>query len=513
MTALLVFPPLGSQVISTSDEARFPLLARDAIARGAWFDAEVRDKVYRNKPPLYPWSIAAVSLPGGRVTEGTAQAPVAAAAVGAALFTFLLGDRLFTRRAGLWAALILATSYSFFGHSQKLLPDMLVVAFATAAGYAFWRAMAEPPGRGALIGFYAALAFGVFAKGPVGLLPLLAAAAWLWIERGPRGLRRLWSPPGAAVFAVVTLSWLGAFLAVGTRSYVETVLWKNWLDWFLGVPLPSRLANLAVDAVVGFLPWTVVAPLAFAQAFRAWRASAAVRFAVLWFAVPLFVIALSANQRTRYLLSIYPGLALLVAWWADAHGAVRTTLGRVLAWGSLLGAGGGVALLALSPPFGLERVSWELLPLIAGTALLGLALWRGLQAGRPALLVQGVVAGMVVILGSGIWLHNAWANRTEDFKGLSARVERHVGGAAVAVFGGRFFPLDFYLGRDLRRIRTEEELEAYLARPERPAVVVAEGSWRALQGKVSQDVRVLDRMRVRGQEMLVVRADSVPSTR
>jgi 4-amino-4-deoxy-L-arabinose transferase-like glycosyltransferase len=40
------------------------------------------------------------------------------------LFTFLLGDRLFTPSAGLWAALILLTSYDFFVHSQQVLPDM-----------------------------------------------------------------------------------------------------------------------------------------------------------------------------------------------------------------------------------------------------------------------------------------------------------------------------------------------------------------------------------------------------
>jgi 4-amino-4-deoxy-L-arabinose transferase-like glycosyltransferase len=175
VTALLVLPPLGQRIIATSDEARFALLARDILERGAWFDLQVRGKQYRNKPPLYAWSIAALSLPYGRVTEATAHAPVALAAIGAVLFTFLLGDRLFNRRAGLWAALILATSYGFFGHSQLVLPDMLVLCFAAVAGYTFWRAVAEPPGRGALVAFYAALALGVFAL-VWSLVPLLVVA-------------------------------------------------------------------------------------------------------------------------------------------------------------------------------------------------------------------------------------------------------------------------------------------------------------------------------------------------
>ena len=126
VAAVLVLPPLGQRVIATSDEARFALLARDMLERGVWFDLQVRGRQYRNKPPLYPWSIAALSRPGGHVTEATAQAPVAVAAIGAVLFTFLLGDRLFSRHAGLWAALILATSYGFFAHSQLALPDMQI---------------------------------------------------------------------------------------------------------------------------------------------------------------------------------------------------------------------------------------------------------------------------------------------------------------------------------------------------------------------------------------------------
>ena len=173
VTALLVLPPLGQRFVGTTDEARFILYAREALAHGALFDVRLRGKFFREKPPLYAWAIAALSLPRGRVTEGTAHLPVALGAIGAAVFTFLLGDRLFTRRAGLWAGLVLATTFGFFRHSQIFLPEMIVLAFATAAAYWFWRAMEEPPGRGARVLFYVALALALYAKGPLGLLPFL----------------------------------------------------------------------------------------------------------------------------------------------------------------------------------------------------------------------------------------------------------------------------------------------------------------------------------------------------
>src|SRR5262249_57142843 len=138
----------------------------------------------------------------------------------------------------------LATSAGFFIHSQQILPDMLVLAFATASGYAFWRSMQEPCNRIALVGFYAALAFAIFAKGPVGLLPLLVVVVWLVLEYGMRGLLRLWSSVGLAVFVMVTLAWLGPFLASGSQSFGENVVWEDWLASHLALPPPPPLPPL-----------------------------------------------------------------------------------------------------------------------------------------------------------------------------------------------------------------------------------------------------------------------------
>src|SRR5215510_7115283 len=80
-TALLVLPPVGHHLIVKSDEARFVLLARDMVERGAWFTAAVEGQQYRNKPPLFPWTIALLSKLRGAVTEGTAQLPAAIGAI------------------------------------------------------------------------------------------------------------------------------------------------------------------------------------------------------------------------------------------------------------------------------------------------------------------------------------------------------------------------------------------------------------------------------------------------
>jgi 4-amino-4-deoxy-L-arabinose transferase-like glycosyltransferase len=507
--ALLVLPPVGHHLIVKSDEARFALLARDMLRRGAWLEPEVEGQPYRNKPLLFPWIIAALSIPGRAVTEQTAQLPPAAAAVAAVVFTFLLGARLFTRRAGFWAALILATSASVFSHSQQILPDMLVVAFATMCGYAFWVAMSAPS-RPALVGFYAALAFSVFAKGPVGLLPLLIAVAWLVAEHGLRGLGRLWSAAGLAVFAAVTLAWLVPFLWAGGQSFGEQVLIKDWLVTYVGLPLPRRVGSFLLDALIGFLPWSIVLPLALGWAVRE-RREPAVRFALLSFLLPLLVIVLSRSRLPRYLLPVYPGAALLVGWWAETRGASRTALRRALGWASFLGIAAAITVLP-----GLLKITdaeiptdpdlaAQALPLLVCALLIGAVFLLGLRDGRPALLVLGGAVLMSVVLGYGVWLVNGWTGRAEDFRALAATVRRHAPDGDLRVFTqAKLLPLDFYFGRELPRLTSVEELRAYLAADARPTVLIDEQDLKITPRTLLRDLRVLETLRIHEQHLFLL---------
>jgi 4-amino-4-deoxy-L-arabinose transferase-like glycosyltransferase len=506
VAALLVLPPAGRQVLTSSDETRFVLLARDMLERGVWFDASVRDRQYRNKPPLYPWSIAAIARIRGSVDEFAAALPVALAAIGTVLATFLLGDRMFGWRAGAAAALVLTTTYAVFQHTLELLPDMLVVAFATLAGWAFWSAMVTPRGRGWMIVFYLALAFAVFSKGPMGLLPLAVAIAWLLASEGVAGLRRLWSPAGILGFALITAGWLAPFMMLGADSFGERVLWNNWLDWYLGMPGLRRFDTL-VDLALGLTPWVIVVPLAFAQAWRS-RSDPAVRFALLSTVVPLVLVLIGENIRRRYLLPVYPGAALVLAWWALAAARGVRAGARLTAWVALaagLTAAAGVAWLGRDPDAFLPALSWAAAPLYVAVVLLGLCVFHALRTDQRRLLVGGVSLLTLVALGYGVWPYIHWVNSTQDFPGLASRVEQHARGGPVAVYGGRFFQLDFYLGRDLVRLRSVPEVQRYVARPDTPLVVVDGRAWRELQGQLPSTVEVVTTMHVRSWDMRLLR--------
>ena len=509
VAALLILPPLGQRVLAPSDEARFVLYARDVLQNQTPFDVHVRSKLFREKPPLLAWLIAAASLPGGRVTEATAQLPVALAALAAVLFTFLAGTRLLGSEGGVLGGLALAVTYGFFAHSQLILPDMLVVACVCAAMHALiaWR-LGGQSAWVAPVGFYVATAGAVYAKGPVGLLPLLIGGAWMWSEHGPRGLRRLWHPAGALAFAAVTLTWVLPFLSLGGGSFAETVVWEDWIRWYVGRP---RIVNLLIDTAVMCLPWTLVLPLALPAALRR-RREPAVRVLLAWFLVSFLIILPIANQRTRYLLPMTPPLALLVAWWSITEIAAFRRVRRVLA--ALILVAGCVTAVGLAWPAALGTwephylvdLGWTALPLVAAVAVLAASLAWGLYAGAGTLLMGGTIVAMALLLVFGINAHNRDFNLAWDFPGLAAAVERQAEGGEIGVFGGRWFALDYYLGRPVHSAQNLAEFTEFVQRPERPVMVTNQRTWNGIRASSGLPLCALEARPLGSQTMIILRA-------
>ena len=518
VTALIVLPSLGQRIVATTDEARFVLYAREVLAQHTLFNVRLRGAFFREKPPLYAWAIAALSLPGGRVTEGTAQAPIALAAIFAAVFTCLLGGRLFNPRVGLWAGLALATTVGFFRHSQILLPDMIVVACATAAAYWFWRAMEDPADRRFTVLFYVALALALYAKGPLGLLPLLVGAIWLYRQHGPRAMTaRLWSPTGFLLFAIITLTWVVPFLTLGSGTYVHTVMWQDWVSAYMHGGPGRGLPRGGRDALGFFSPWILLAPVVLSRAVAA-RRTPTVAYALLTFAVPLVAVLMSAHYRTRYLLAAAPGFALLVAWWADAHGADRTTAARTIAWVGLAGVAAATALVAfpglasLRGSLHVPPLSWALIPVLLAGWGLALSLWAGLRGGRPALAIVGVTATMAMLLVYGTWLERTRFSDDGEVPQLAARLEVYSrgGGEPGVLRESGWLEVDYYLGRPLHEIWSDDDLEAFLERTHQP-VLASEAAWKEIQDRRSPRIRVLERLTMRRRSFVILGWSPGPS--
>jgi 4-amino-4-deoxy-L-arabinose transferase-like glycosyltransferase len=228
--ALMVGVDLGRRILTTNDEARFPLLAQDILTRGDWFFPVLNGTVYHNKPILLAWLITLVSWPFGYVTQFTAVMPSAAAAFAMALLIFGLGREMFGPTAGKYAALVAVTTQGAFMHARIPMPDMLMTAFMTASLWMLWR-MARGMPR-AWIGFYLFVGLAFWAKGPGGFLPLVIAAAWAVFGRSAASWRALRLPLGVPLLVAIVAPWPVFRLFRHSEGLRQAVV-QNQILWYL----------------------------------------------------------------------------------------------------------------------------------------------------------------------------------------------------------------------------------------------------------------------------------------
>lgn len=523
--AALYLLGLGATDLWAPDEPRYAHVADEIVTGGhgaaGLIVMHIDGEPYSEKPPLYFWLAAIASAPAGRVTEVSARLPSALAGLAAIALTGVLGRRLVGPGAALWGAALLATVFDFAFLARRARLDVLLALTAVTAFYALWRIdRDEGSRRGNAALLHGAMGLGVLTKGPVGLLPLVAAAAFLAWERRLRDWRRLAPPWAWLLSAGPALLWLAGATVLAPEGSFDEMLARNTVGrFFQGVSKAEPWYFLFYQLPVNFLPWTLLWPLAFVETRRALRRAAddpaaarGWRLLVAW-AVTWFVFfTLSTGKRGLYLLPSFPALALLCGaalerWLARIPELPRNAV-RAFAGLLALLIAGGVAIVALGGR-PLPQEPSVTIPGAFGAALLGLAvatwlLGRRLRApaGRVALAV-----GLVGALELAVFtlLHPAF-DPSKSARPIADSAAALVGEQEPiglyhhkAMVGG----LAFYSGRRIERLQTPEDVERFRAAGGR--VIAAKASLHSAIEK-GGDFEVVSEHRGGKRRYLVLRA-------
>ena len=144
--ALTTVAGLGSTSLAEPDEPRFAEATRQMFVRSDFLTPYFNGVPRFEKPILFYWMQApAFALLGP--TETAARLPGAVCTLGVLVLTFLLGERLLTRRAALAGTLILATTFRFAIWSRQGLTDMPVLFWMMLALYGFSKAVGVEKSR------------------------------------------------------------------------------------------------------------------------------------------------------------------------------------------------------------------------------------------------------------------------------------------------------------------------------------------------------------------------------
>lgn len=406
---LLVFGALGFRLgylpLFAPDEGRNAEVAREMKESGAWLVPTYNGLDYLDKPAFY-FKAVALSLAALGDTQTAARLPSALFGGALVLLTFGFCRKIYGTRAGLLAAIIVATTPLYAANSRTVIFDIALALFvcgAIFAGYLAEAAEGKSRRNWYLLGA-AAAGLATLVKGPVGfLIPVLVLLMFNWLE-GRRGAwKRLLSPLNFLIFFAITLPWFVGLCLVHKDFFHYGVIDETFERFTSAKTFhrhePFYFYIFIIAAT--FFPWSLLLPEASLATWkRHWAKHSADRLCVVWSLVVVVFFSISQSKLPGYILSVAVSSGILIARLFEvalanpagrpARMVERATLifavlAVIVSAGMLIGAphAGGLAHPLRIPVSAAAELGHAALPLggaLAGLGIFGLAAvyWRRL---------------------------------------------------------------------------------------------------------------------------------------
>jgi 4-amino-4-deoxy-L-arabinose transferase-like glycosyltransferase len=317
---LLFGAGLGLRDPWPADEPLHALIAREMLATGNWLYPMVGGEFFEDKPPLVFWMQAFFFWLTGSERIGFLL-PSLLGGLGTLMLVYDLGRRLWSREAGLAAALLLLFTVQFALQARRAQLDAVLVFFTVLSLYCLLRQLLLGGGWRWAIAAGVAAGFGVLTK-VVGFLSYLVLVPWLYaVWRGWPDVRwqrpvLMWLASGLACAAVVGAwllpIWLQARHDPAVAAYFHELVvthtvgryvepWHHYQPvWYYAQVIVTLWLPLAA-----LLPWLVPR---WGEALKARdaRVLLPLGFALLY----LTFFTLTRGKRDIYILSALPMLAL-----------------------------------------------------------------------------------------------------------------------------------------------------------------------------------------------------------
>jgi 4-amino-4-deoxy-L-arabinose transferase-like glycosyltransferase len=283
---------------------------------------------YLIRPPMHYWLVAAGYKLFGE-NEFATRLPLALAMIGTVLLTFEFGSRFFGQRAGLYAALAVATSAGMFIFTRIMIPEAIYALAFEGIFYLFLRSWS-----GCLdsrIGYWGAAALcgvAVMTRALIGVLfPAVAIIAYITITGGWHRWRELRLFSSAAIFLAVAAPW-HILAELRTPGFFWAYFINEHINRALGTRLPHDYGAVPLGIwwglhLIWLFPWSFFSPLALRNAPlfpSSWREAKTPKqqarlLLFVWAATILGFFTLESGSRMEYYsFGAWPAIALLLGY-------------------------------------------------------------------------------------------------------------------------------------------------------------------------------------------------------
>jgi 4-amino-4-deoxy-L-arabinose transferase-like glycosyltransferase len=331
LLASLLCVPWLERPFHTRGEPREALVSQAMLSTNNWISPPAYNGTVPSKPPFSHWLAAAVSLPGGEVTEATARLPSAVAFLAFIAGFFVFVAKRVSVATAVGSALVLMSSSEWFRAVSTCRVDMILavsMAGALLALYSWW----ERGCRGIPLPAIVLTACATLTKGPVGfVLPLGIFSLFAWLKRDLNIMALVLIAVRAVAIAlpvvgIASIWYLLGYLERGD-AFVDKIMYENFARFTSSMadePHKHTVFYLIGMLLIGLLPWTVcgacasgrshVTALTKVSQWRSmWRRLPDLyQFSLVSVVVIVLFFSIPSSKRSVYLLPAFPFFALLI---------------------------------------------------------------------------------------------------------------------------------------------------------------------------------------------------------
>lgn len=327
---VLLFIPLFLFYLSVpglwdEDESVYTEISRQMMLRhdlvGTYFNYEPR----YDKPPLNFWINVAFYKVFG-MNEFTSRIGSTIFGFLSLILVYLFGLKLFNKRTGIIAALMLGTGFLFFIETQLALIDTSLTFFIGLTLYFFYRGFTEEKPT-FLIVMGIPLGLGILAKGPVALVLTGAIALIFWLFQTIKH-KANWHAlfnwqlfAGFLIAAAICLPWYFAMWFRYGMDFIQSHFGYHMIERFTK-PIEGHGGQwyfslyYIIMLFFGFMPWSAYIPGSFALAIKRWSESN-LFFILSWALITFGFFTIAQTKLPGYTLPLFLPCALLMGYWWD----------------------------------------------------------------------------------------------------------------------------------------------------------------------------------------------------
>ncbi len=314
---------MGNIGLTDPDETFYAQTAKEMIERHNFSTPFIFGHPQFEKPILFYWLlIFSFKLFG--IAEWARLWPALFGTLGVVV-TFLMGKAMFTRKVGLYAALILAASFLYLGSSRIVLTDIVLTVFILLSMFFFYSGYTKSYKTNHYILSYIFAGLAVLTKGPIGLIIPISVIALFFVIQKQFGLLRrfIFCWQGWLLFLIVTLPWYGFVSLRFGKDFLYGFFIHENIQRFFTAEHQSNNHWWFYPAVIllGMLPWSNLLPFMCVNPFKEFSNGAKVKsslsqpklFLHIWFWFVMLFFTFARSKLSSYILPLFPALCLLFA--------------------------------------------------------------------------------------------------------------------------------------------------------------------------------------------------------